>query len=71
MMAKKKFDTNPLDPEFPDKVLGREAKTKTLPKNSFETAEFPTTAATEEKRAVLIMLILTLISRHTTGKIFL
>ena len=49
MMAKKKFDTNPLDPEFPDKVLGREAETKTLPKNSFETAEFPTTAATEEQ----------------------
>ena len=46
-MAKKKFDTNPLDPEFPDKVL--EAKTATLPKNSFETAEFPTISATEEQ----------------------
>jgi uncharacterized membrane protein len=48
-MAKKKFDTNPLDPEFPDNVLGREVETKTLPKNSFETAEFPTTSVTEEQ----------------------
>ena len=48
-MAKKKFDTNPLDPEFPDKVLGREAETATLPKKSYETAEFPAVSATEEQ----------------------
>jgi uncharacterized membrane protein len=47
MMAKKKFDTNPLDSEFPDKVL--ETKTTALPKNSFATAEFPTSNPTEEQ----------------------
>ncbi|HLM01828.1 MAG TPA: hypothetical protein VK400_12290 [Pyrinomonadaceae bacterium] len=38
-MAKKKFDTNPLDPEFPEKL--REAETNALPKNNYKTAEFP------------------------------
>ena len=38
-MAKKKFDTNPLDPSFPEKM--KEAKTVSLPKNNFSTAEFP------------------------------
>ena len=42
-MAKKKFDTNPLDPEFPEKV--RETQTDALPKNSYETSEFPPAAA--------------------------
>jgi uncharacterized membrane protein len=49
-MAKKKFDTNPLDPEFPEKV--REAQTVALPKNSYETSEFPPAApgsVTEEE----------------------
>jgi uncharacterized membrane protein len=46
-MAKKKFDTNPLDPDFPTKV--REAQTEALPKNSYETAEFPRASITEEQ----------------------
>ena len=50
-MAKKKFDTNPLDPHFPEKA--REAETVALPKNSnYSTAEFPTSpppSVTEEE----------------------
>lgn len=45
---KKKFDTNPLDPKFPEKV--KEAQeTAALPKNSFQTAEFPPSSVTEEE----------------------
>lgn len=46
-MAKKKFDTNPLDPTFPDKI--REAETRTLPKNDFSTNELPTSSAEENE----------------------
>lgn len=46
-MAKKKFDTNPLDPEFPEKM--REAETNALPKNNYKTAEFPAASITEEQ----------------------
>ena len=45
-MAKKKFDTNPLDPEFPQKV--REAQTQTLP-NFGETDRIPPASVTEEQ----------------------
>ncbi|HEX9960043.1 MAG TPA: hypothetical protein VGB00_03875 [Pyrinomonadaceae bacterium] len=44
-MAKKKFDTNPLDPEFPERL--KEAETNALPKNNFKTAEFPPPSVTE------------------------
>lgn len=47
-MAKKKFDTNPLDPEFPEKVK-REAATAALPKTEYKTAEFPPASVTEEE----------------------
>ena len=47
-MAKKKFDTNPLDPEFPERVK-REAETVVLPKNEFQTAEFPPVSVTEQE----------------------
>lgn len=47
-MAKKKFDTNPLDPSFPERVQ-REAETVALPKNQFRTAEFATPSVTEEQ----------------------
>lgn len=43
----KKFDTNPLDPDFPAKV--REVETSVLPKNGYQTAEFPTAVETEEQ----------------------
>ena len=46
-MAKTKFDTNPLDPDFPEKV--RETETVILPKNQFKTAEFPPASVTEEQ----------------------
>lgn len=47
-MAKKKFDTNPLDPSFPEKV--REAQQSTaMPKNGFQTADFPPPSITEEE----------------------
>lgn len=46
-MAKSKFDTNPLDPEFPEKA--REAQTNALPKNDFQTAEFSRGSVTEEE----------------------
>lgn len=37
-MAKKKFDTNPLDPTFPDRI--REAETASLPKNAQKVGQF-------------------------------
>ena len=40
----KKFDTNPLDPEFPQKA--REAETEVLPKS--ETPQYPPHSVTEE-----------------------
>jgi uncharacterized membrane protein len=43
----KKFDTNPLDPDFPAKV--REVETSVLPKNGYQTAEFPASVETEEQ----------------------
>lgn len=43
MAKKKKFDTNPLDPSFPEKV--REAETTALPRNGYSTAEFPPPAS--------------------------
>jgi uncharacterized membrane protein len=47
-MAKKKFDTNPLDPSFPEKV--KEAETVVLPKNAYKTSEFtPPPSITEEQ----------------------
>ncbi len=42
-----KFDTNPLDPKFPDKIL--EAETATLPKSDFSTGAFPPASITEEQ----------------------
>ncbi len=47
-MAKKKFDTNPLDPSFPERVQ-KEAETVVLPKNQFKTSEFPLPSVTEEQ----------------------
>lgn len=47
-MAKKKFDTNPLDPTFPERVQ-REAETVALPKTPFKTAEFAPPSVTEEE----------------------
>ena len=47
-MAKKKFDTNPLDPSFPERVQ-REAETVPLPQNKFKTAEFAPPSVTEEQ----------------------
>ena len=46
-MAKKKFDTNPLDPTFPDRI--REAETAALPKSDYETREFAPSSITEEQ----------------------
>jgi len=43
----KKYDTNPLDPEFPNKV--REAQTETLQNLNAETQQFPFSAPTEEQ----------------------
>jgi uncharacterized membrane protein len=51
-MAKKKFDTNPLDPEFPQKVASETPpqETQTLSNNgAAETNEFPPTTVTEEQ----------------------
>lgn len=42
----KKFDTNPLDPEFPEKA--KETQTETLPQQKRETAKIPQPAETEE-----------------------
>ncbi len=46
-MAKKKFDTNPLDPTFPERA--REAETNALPRNAYETADFAPPSVTEEQ----------------------
>lgn len=46
-MAKKKFDTNPLDPDFPAKV--REAETAALPQETYKTAQFTPSSVTEEQ----------------------
>lgn len=46
-MPKKKFDTNPLDPDFPAKA--RETETTALPKNNYATAEFPPPSVTEQQ----------------------
>ena len=46
-MAKKKFDTNPLDPTFPERVM--EQETVVLPKTPFKTAEFPPPSITEDQ----------------------
>lgn len=43
----KKYDTNPLDPEFPNKV--REAQTETLPIEGAETERFAPPSVTEEQ----------------------
>ena len=43
----KKFDTNPLDPEFPNKV--KEAQTATLPNSNGATGRFAQTVDTEEQ----------------------
>jgi uncharacterized membrane protein len=48
-MAKKKFDTNPLDPEFPEKVR-KEAETTALPRNNYKTAEFPMPPSVTEEQ---------------------
>jgi uncharacterized membrane protein len=47
----KKFDTNPLDPEFPEKAKAASANYAPPPKTPFSTAEFPTAPAsvTEEE----------------------
>ena len=47
-MAKQKFDTNPLDPSFPERVQ-KEAETVVLPKKQFITSEFPPPSVTEEE----------------------
>jgi len=46
-MAKKKFDTNPLDPEFPQKVM--EAQTNALPKTDAATQKFADPMDTEQE----------------------
>ncbi|MGI8556272.1 MAG: DUF4870 domain-containing protein [Pyrinomonadaceae bacterium] len=47
MAKKKKFDTNPLDPHFPERA--REAETAALPENKFKTGEFPPPSVTEQE----------------------
>lgn len=47
MAKKKKFDTNPLDPTFPERVMEKE--TVVLPKNQFKTGEFAPSSVTEEE----------------------
>ncbi len=46
-MAKKKFDTNPLDPTFPE--TAKEKETVVLPKNTYKTSEFLPPSVTEEE----------------------
>ena len=46
-MAKKKFDTNPLDPSFPEKI--KEAQTTALPNDGAQTQKFADTADMEEQ----------------------
>ncbi len=50
-MAKKKFDTNPLDPDFPKEVAfePQPQQTQTLPQNGGETKKFEEPATTEEQ----------------------
>ncbi len=43
----KKFDTNPLDPDFPNRV--KEAQTETLPNSNAQTRKFAQTVDTEEQ----------------------
>ena len=43
----KKFDTNPLDPDFPNRV--KEAQTETLPNSNAQTRRFAQTMDTEEQ----------------------
>jgi uncharacterized membrane protein len=46
----KKYDTNPLDPEFPAKAAAQaQAQTAAFGANGFQTAEFPPTVETEEQ----------------------
>ena len=47
----KKFDTNPLDPEFPEKAKAASANYSPPPRTPFSTSEFPTapTSITEEE----------------------
>jgi uncharacterized membrane protein len=47
----KKFDTNPLDPEFPEKAKAAAAGGYDAPRTPFSTSEFPTTPSsiTEEE----------------------
>ena len=47
MVKKKKYDTNPLDPDFPQKVS--ETPTAALPNPSAETQQLPYAAPTEEQ----------------------
>jgi hypothetical protein len=47
-----KYDTNPLDPDFPEKAKAAAASgatTSVLPENRFATAEFPPSFDTEEQ----------------------
>ena len=43
----KKYDTNPLDPEFPTRVM--ETQTETLPREDAETSRFAPPSVTEEQ----------------------
>lgn len=44
-MAKNKFDTNPLDPKFPETIF--ENETVALPENEYNTSDFPPVSVTE------------------------
>lgn len=45
----KKFDTNPLDPKFPEKVKEPQAKTQALPNQNGKTRKFANVVDTEEQ----------------------
>ena len=45
----KKYDTNPLDPEFPEKVAAEQQHTQTLPYSGAETRKFSPPVDTEEQ----------------------
>lgn len=51
MAKKKKFDTNPLDPEFPQKIAfePQPQETQTLPNNGGETKKFVESVETEDQ----------------------
>lgn len=51
MAKKKKFDTNPLDPDFPQKVAAetQAQETRTLPNNGSETKKFEEPVETEDR----------------------